>query len=197
MSKRLTLMTILATLLAGMAFAADTYEIDQAHSYIGFSVRHMVIATVKGNFTDFSGTIVFDSTDLSKSSVNVTIKTASINTYNTRRDDHLRSADFFDAANFPEITFVSESITKTDNGYLAKGKFTMRGVTKEIELPFQILGIITGSDGSAKMGVDVTPITINRQEYGLKWSKLTETGGLVAGDDITIEIHLELNKKTN
>lgn len=196
MSKRLTLMTILATLLAGMAFAADTYEIDQAHSYIGFSVRHMVIATVKGNFTDFSGTIVFDSTDLSKSSVNVTIKTASINTYNTRRDDHLRSADFFDAANFPEITFVSESITKTDNGYLAKGKFTMRGVTKEIELPFQILGIITGSDGSAKIGVDVTPITINRQEYGLKWSKLTETGGLVAGDDITIEIHLELNKKT-
>lgn len=196
MSKRLTLMTILATLLAGMAFAADTYEIDQAHSYIGFSVRHMVIATVKGNFTDFFGTIVFDSTDLSKSSVNVTIKTASINTYNTRRDDHLRSADFFDAANFPEITFVSESITKTDNGYLAKGKFTMRGVTKEIELPFQILGVITGSDGSAKMGVDVTPVTINRQEYGLKWSKLTETGGLVAGDDVTIEIHLELNKKT-
>lgn len=196
MSKRLTLMTILATLLVGVAFAADTYEIDQAHSYIGFSVRHMVIATVKGNFTEFSGTIVFDSIDLSKSSANVTIKTASINTYNTRRDDHLRSADFFDAANFPEITFVSESITKTDNGYLAKGKFTMRGVTKEIELPFQILGIITGSDGSAKMGVDVTPITINRQEYGLKWSKLTETGGLVAGDDITIEIHLELNKKT-
>ncbi|MEP0828817.1 MAG: polyisoprenoid-binding protein [bacterium] len=196
MSKRLTLMTILATLLAGMAFAADTYEIDQAHSYIGFSVRHMVIATVKGNFTDFSGTIVFDSTDLSKSSVNATIKSASINTDNTRRDDHLRSADFFDAANFPEITFVSESITKTDNGYLAKGKFTMRGVTKEIGLPFQILGIITGSDGSAKMGVDVTPITINRQEYGLKWSKLTETGGLVAGDDIKIEIHLELNKKT-
>jgi polyisoprenoid-binding protein YceI len=189
-------MTILATLLAGMAFAADTYEIDQAHSYIGFSVRHMVIATVKGNFTDFSGTIVFDSTDLSKSSVNATIKSASINTDNTRRDDHLRSADFFDAANFPEITFVSESITKTDNGYLAKGKFTMRGVTKEIGLPFQILGIITGSDGSAKMGVDVTPITINRQEYGLKWSKLTETGGLVAGDDIKIEIHLELNKKT-
>ncbi len=197
MSNRLALMTILATLLAGMAFAADTYEIDQAHSYIGFSVRHMVIATVKGNFTDFSGTIVFDSTDLSKSSVNVTIKTASINTYNTRRDDHLRSADFFDAANFPEITFVSESITKTDNGYLAKGKFTMRGVTKEIELPFHIIGIITGSDGGVKMGVDVTPVTIDRQEYGLKWSKLTETGGLVAGDDVTIEIHLELNKKTN
>lgn len=195
MRKRLTLTTILVTLLAGTALAADTFEIDQAHSYIGFSVKHMVIATVKGNFTDFAGTIVFDSTDLSKSSVNVTIKTASISTDNTRRDDHLRSADFFDAANSPEITFVSESITKTDNGYLAKGKFTMRGVTKEIELPFEILGVITGSDGSAKMGVDVAPITVNRQEYGLKWSKLTETGGLVASDDVKIEIHLELNKK--
>lgn len=195
MSKRLTLTTILVTLLVGTAPAADTFEIDQAHSYIGFSVKHMVIATVKGNFTDFAGTIVFDSTDLSKSSVNVTIKTSSISTDNTRRDDHLRSADFFDAANYPKIIFVSESITKTDNGYLAKGKFTMRGVTKEIELPFEILGVITGSDGSAKMGVDVAPITVNRQEYGLKWSKLTETGGLVAGDDVKIEIHLELNKK--
>lgn len=195
MRKRLTLTTILVTLLAGTALAADTFEIDQAHSYIGFSVKHMVIATVKGNFTDFAGTIVFDSTDLSKSSVNVTIKTASISTYNTRRDDHLRSADFFDAANSPEISFVSESITKTDKGYVAKGKFTMRGVTKEIELPFEILGVIAGSDGSAKMGVDIAPITINRQEYGLKWSKLTETGGLVAGDDVKIEIHLELNKK--
>ncbi len=195
MRKRLTLTTILVTLLAGTALAADTFEIDQAHSYIGFSVKHMVIATVKGNFTDFAGTIVFDSTDLSKSSVNVTIKTASISTDNTRRDDHLRSADFFDAANSPEISFVSERITKTDKGYLAKGKFTMRGVTKEIELPFEILGVIAGSDGSAKMGVDIAPITINRQEYGLKWSKLTETGGLVAGDDVKIEIHLELNKK--
>lgn len=196
MKNKVALVALGTWMLLGSAFAADTFEIDRAHSYIGFNVRHMVIATVKGNFTDFSGTIVFDSTDLSKSSINVNIKTASITTYNTRRDEHLKSPDFFDAANFPEATFISNKIEKTDKGYVAHGQLTLRGTTKDISLPFEILGILTSSDGGVRMGVDISPFTINRQEYGLKWSKLTETGGLVAGDEVNIEIHLELAKKT-
>src|SRR5690349_8983056 len=110
--------------ICGSALAADEYKIDPKHSSVGFSVTHMVVSTVNGRFNDFDGTILFDEKDISKSSVNVTIKSASINTDNTQRDTHLRSSDFLDAQNRPEIVFQSKSVEKKGDGYVAHGTLT-------------------------------------------------------------------------
>ncbi|MFQ5628974.1 MAG: TraB family protein [bacterium] len=174
---------------AGLLFAGEDYRIDPAHSRVGFSVKHMVISNVKGNFKEFSGNIIYDEADISKSSVEVKIMTASIDTDNERRDNHLRSDDFFNAENFPKITFVSKKIDKTDNGFVAVGDLTIRDVTKEIELPFEILGKIKTQRGT-RIGIHAE-VQINRQEYNVKYSRALDTGGLVVSDEVKIEIDLE------
>jgi polyisoprenoid-binding protein YceI len=178
---------------AGTAIAADTFTIDKSHSSILFAVKHMVIAKVKGEFTEYSGTISYDQADISKSNVEVTIKTASIDTKDEKRDDHLRNPDFFDAEKFPEITFKSKTIKKSEEGFVATGDLTMRGVTKEIEIPFEITGVITDPWGNTRMGVSAE-LELNRQDYGISWSKSLDTGGLVVGDDVDIEIEIEAIK---
>jgi polyisoprenoid-binding protein YceI len=182
--------------LIGIAFSADTYQFDTAHTNIGFVVKHMVITNVKGNFTEYSGTIVLDENDLSKSSIDVIINTASINTNNQRRDDHLRSGDFFLADEYPNISFKSKNISTSGDGYLARGILTMRGISKEIELPFKIIGKITDTRGNIRMGIE-SELTINRQDYGISWSKTLDTGGLVVSDEVKIELDLELIKKNS
>jgi polyisoprenoid-binding protein YceI len=177
-------------LLAGSSFAADTYTFDIAHSSIGFSVRHMGLSKVRGNFTDFSGSITHDPEDITNSSVNVTIKTASINTDNERRDNHLRSADFFAADSIPEITFVSDKVVQQGDGYVAHGTLTMRGVAKKIELPFTLTGPITVRPGEQRIAVQ-SGITLNRQDYGVSWSKILDTGGLVVSDDVDVSLEIE------
>ena len=150
--------TVAAVLIAvSSVVAADTYVIDPAHSSIDFSVRHLGLSSVKGNFKDFSGTIMYDPQDLAKCSVSVTIKTASINTDNEMRDNHLRSADFFDAAKCPEITFVSEKISKQKDGYVALGTLTMHAVSKKIELPFTLTGPVKGMQGEMRFAVETPP----------------------------------------
>jgi polyisoprenoid-binding protein YceI len=173
--------------------ARETYAFDKAHTSIGFGVKHMVISTVKGRFTDYSGTIVHDTEDVTRSTIDVTIQTASINTDNQQRDDHLRSADFFDAAGHPTITFKSSRILRRGEGFVAVGNLTIREVTREVELRFQLFGPIEAM-GSKRIGADAT-LTIDRKDYGVSWSRTLDNGGLVVSDEVTLELHVELIKQ--
>ncbi|MDZ7361072.1 MAG: YceI family protein [candidate division KSB1 bacterium] len=175
--------------ITSAGLAQQKFEIDRSHSNIGFTVRHMLVAKVSGSFTDFSGTILYDEKDITKSSVNVTIKTASINTQNERRDNHLRSEDFFNAATDSVITFVSKSVKKSKGGYIAVGDLTIRGVTREIELPFNIIGTIKEPRGT-RMGIEAA-MTLNRFDYGVKWDRKLDNGGLVVSNEVQINVAVE------
>ncbi len=178
-----------AVAACGSAFAADEYKIDPVHSSVRFTVKHMMVSTVPGRFADFSGAIVYDDKDPSKSSVNVTIKSASISTDNAQRDTHLRSADFLDAEKFPEITFQSKSVEKKGDGFVAHGKLTIRGVPKDVDLPFTLTGPLTTPRGKM-MGADAG-LTVNRQDYGVSWSRALDGGGVVVSNDVKIELNVE------
>ncbi len=175
--------------LCGSALAADEYKIDPVHSAVAFSVKHMVVNTVHGRFNDWSGQILYDDKDLSRSSVNVVIKTASINTDNSQRDGHLKSPDFLDVQKYPEITFQSKSVEKTKDGFVAHGVLTIRGVSKNVDLPFKLNGPISVG-GAGLLGAEAS-VTINRQDFGVSWSKSLDGGGLVVANDVKIEINVE------
>ncbi|SYZ72890.1 conserved exported hypothetical protein [Candidatus Zixiibacteriota bacterium] len=196
MRGKILAMLVMAITMAGVSvLGADTYQIDPVHSNIGFTVKHMVISNVKGNFSDFSGTIVYDDKDISKSSVNVTIKTISINTGNQYRDNDLKSGNFFEAEKYPEITFQSTKIEKAVDGFVMTGNLTMRGVTKEVQIPFNILGTIKDPYGNMRMGAE-GGLTINRQDYGISFNKALDNGGLVVGNEVKIDLNIEaVNKK--
>jgi polyisoprenoid-binding protein YceI len=188
-----TLMVALVIATAQFAFAADSYKLDMAHSSIEFSVKHMMVSNVKGSFDKFDGTISFDPDNIANSSVQFSIDVASVNTKNEKRDEHLRSADFFDAANHPEITFTSEKISKKGDGYVATGTLVIHGVSKKVDLPFVLNGPVQSPWGQTVMGVEVN-YQLNRKDYGLVWNKTMDNGGLVVGDDVKIEINLEASK---
>ena len=177
-------------LVAAAAQGADRYQIDPAHTQIGFSVRHLVINNVKGKFNEFSGTILYDGQDITQSSVSVTLKAASIDTGVEQRDADLRSANFFDGARFPEVTFKSTRIEKRGEGYVALGTLTMHGVAKEVALPFSITGTIKDPWGKQRMGVEAS-LTINRQDWGIAYSQTLDSGGLIVGNDVKIELNVE------
>ncbi len=191
--KKLLAAAALSLLAAGIpALAAETYNVDKTHSEVSFRVRHL-LGKVPGRFDDFSGTIQFDAAKPADSSVEFTIKTTSINTGNDDRDKHLRSADFFDVEKFPEITFKSTAVKEVaKNRYQVTGAFTLHGVTKTITLPVEYLG-------EAKMGETVkagfaTETMINRKDYGIVWNKNLDSGSTILGEDVEIEINLEVNK---
>ena len=183
-----------ASVVASTTWAADTYKIDRVHSSIQFVVRHLVVTKVKGEFNEFAGTIVYDDKHILDSSVEVTINAASIDTKESKRDDHLRSPDFLDVAKFPQIAFKSTRIEKTGDGFAVVGNLTMHGVTKEIRIPFSIAGVITDPWGNTRLGLSAKT-ELDRQDYGVSWSKKMDSGGLVAGDDIEIEIEIEAVKE--
>jgi polyisoprenoid-binding protein YceI len=174
-----------ALLLSTLAFAADEYKIDKVHSTVGFSVKHLVISSVPGRFTDFDGTIVYDDKDVTKSSVKVTIQAASINTDNSHRDDDLRGPNFLDTAKYPTITFESKQVKKTPNGLVAVGTLTIKDVSKEIELPFTVNGKVRLGN-SEHLGAEAST-QINRQDYHLTFNKMIEAGPMV-GDDVKINL---------
>jgi polyisoprenoid-binding protein YceI len=182
---------VLATGLAGSAGAAETLVIDKNHSDASFQVRHFV-SNVRGRFTDFAGTILADAAKPEASSVEFTIKTASIDTAQANRDKHLQSADFFDAAQFPEITFKSTSVKSAGkNKFDVTGNLSMHGVTKQVTLPVTYLGSVgTGKD--AKHGFETT-VVLNRKDYGIVWNKAMDAGGMMLGDDVTVSINIEAN----
>ena len=169
------------------------YKIDPAHSLIGFSIRHFEISLVKGRFKDFSGMIHYDSADATKSTVEFTAKAESIDTGVTGRDNHLRSADFFDVAKFPEITFKSTQVEKKGNSYVLHGDFTMKGVTKQISFPFTIAGAIKDNRGNTRFGV-AAETKLNRRDYGITWGAAMANGGLNVADEVTIDLQLEALK---
>lgn len=182
---------VAAGLLAGaLAAGAGVYDIDVSHTSIGFSVSHMVLAKVKGSFNDFSGTAEFDGQDPMSLRVQGTIKVASINTGIANRDNHLRSGDFFDAEAYPEILFETVSVAKSGDGYVLTGKLTMRGVTKEISGPVIVKGPIKDPWGKSRIGLEATT-QVNRQDFGVKWSQKMDGGGLVVGDEVSVEINAE------
>lgn len=190
MFRSLTL-TVLAVLIsATAALAGETYVIDKDHSETGFTIRHMM-GRVAGGFTDFGGTIVFDKAKPEQSSVEFRIKSASIDTNNQKRDDHLRSPDFFDAAANPEIVFKSTKVVpKSANAFDVHGTLTMRGVTKAIVLPVKYLGEGKDPFGNQKASWE-TSIVLNRKDYGIVWNKTLDTGGWLLGDDVTVTINLQ------
>ena len=181
-------------LFAQSGFAAD-WSVDKAHSHVGFAVKHLMIATVRGGFSDYDVTINFDETDPSNLSFNGTIQAASINTENEKRDNHLKSADFFDVDNHPTLTFASKKTEKISDGmYQMTGDLTIRGTTKEVVLNVEgLTPVITTPMGDTRTGVTVT-VTINRKDFGLNWNKALETGGVLVANEVKITIEAELVK---
>ncbi len=184
---------VIGILVSASAFAGDKYAIDPVHSSVGFSIRHLLISNVKGDFNEFSGTIEFDEADITKSSVDVVIKTASIDTDNVNRDQHLASADFFDAEKFPEITFKSSKIEKSENGLTMTGLLTMHGVTKEIIIPFEFIGKVKDPMNNEVVGFE-GKTTLDRKEFGITWNKTLDEGGLALGNEVKIELNIEAVK---
>lgn len=172
--------------------AAQNWNIDLSHSSVTWGVDHLVISETTGTFNDFAGTITnFDGKDASKAAVNVTFQVASIDSGSKDRDDHLRSPDFFDVAQFPTATFVSKSITPAGNGmFNVVGDFTLHGVTKEITVPMKFRGTTTDPWGNTRAGFQGT-ITINRQDFGVSWNKTLDAGGVAVGDDVRIDVRVE------
>lgn len=194
--RKAAIVLLIATVSAATAaLAADTYVIDSSHSSVGFAVKHMMVANVRGSFTDVKGTVTADATDLGKSGVQVEIAAASISTGNNDRDNHLRSADFFDVAKYPTITFASTKVERKGDGYLATGLLTMKGVSKEIALPFTVTGPVVDPWGNTRYGLEFERVKLNRQDFGLTWSKAIETGGLVVGNEVTVDLAVELIKQ--
>lgn len=172
-----------------------TWQIDSAHSQIAFSARHMMISKVRGQFENFSGAINFDENNPAASTINVEIEAASINTRMGQRDDHLRSADFLNAAAHPTLTFASKRIEVTsDNSGKLIGDLTIRGVSKEVVLDVEYAGQAKSPWGMISAGFSAST-TINRKDWGLEWNAPLETGGVLVGDAITIDIELELIKQ--
>lgn len=193
MRTRSILLTFLVVLaISSLAVGADKYVFDIPHSSIGFSARHLVISNTKGEFNDFTGTILFDEKDITKSSVEVIIKAGSIDTDNEKRDNHLKSADFLEVEKYPEITFMSTSVKKTDNGYELVGNLTIHGVTKEVSMPFTLTGPIEAF-GSSRIGIEAS-LTINRQDFGVKFNKVLEGGGLLVSNEVKISLEVEAVK---
>ncbi|NKB68333.1 MAG: polyisoprenoid-binding protein [Candidatus Latescibacteria bacterium] len=184
----------MAAFLAAQTADAAPYKIDQSHAIVGFKVTHMVVSKTAGKFNEFDATFEFDPDNLDKSSVMATIQAGSIDTNNEKRDGHLKSGDFFDVENTPTITFSSSNIVKDGDSYIAHGNLTLRGVTKHVELPFAVTGPISDPYGNGRLGVEAK-LTINRQEFGVSWSKTMDTGGLVVSDDVHIEIDAEFVHK--
>jgi polyisoprenoid-binding protein YceI len=187
--------TIIALALPTFAFAT-TWTIDPDHSNVGFKVRHLMVSNVKGNFEKHTGVVEINDKDITKSKIEVSIDTNSINTNVQKRDDHLRSADFFDVAKYPAMTFVSKKVAKAGKDKLkVTGDLTLHGITKQVVLDVE--GPSKESKdpwGNIRKGATATT-KINRKDFGLVWNAALETGGVAVGEEITITLEIEMIKK--
>jgi polyisoprenoid-binding protein YceI len=186
--RKLKLLPLFALLLSALAaFAADEYKIDPVHSNASFSVKHLLVSTVRGRFTQVNGTILIDDADMTKSSVNAVISTPSITTDNESRDKHLKSPAFFEVEKYPEITFKSTKVEKTADGYVATGLLTIKDVSKEVRLPFTIAK--GDAHGKSILGVE-TATQIDRFDYHISY----DSTGATVSKEVKIEINLEAGK---
>jgi polyisoprenoid-binding protein YceI len=180
--------------LAISAFAQATYTIDSSHSSAQFSVRHLMISNVKGEFAKVAGSFVYDPNNPAATKIDATIDANSINTRDAKRDAHLRNPDFFDTAKYPTITFKSKQVGKSGARLQVKGDLTMHGVTKEVVL--DVDGPTEAKDpwGNTRIGATATT-KINRKDFGLGWNKALETGGVMVGVEVAITIDIEAVRK--
>jgi len=176
----------LTSILAGGALLAGTYNVDADHSHIGFKVRHMMISNVNGKFDKFSGTFEYDEKTKTLKSLNGTVEVKSINTENVKRDDHLRTSDFFAAAEYPKMTFVLVRV----EGDMAYGKLTMRGVSKDVAFEFENNGMVKDPWGNTRVGLALSG-KVNRFDYGIKYNEILEAGGVAVGETVKINVDLE------
>ena len=191
MRSGIVLMSVLS-LLAAAAQAAD-WEIDPAHSSIGFSVKHLMITNVKGGFTNFSGSASFDPAGLTQFAVEAKIDAASVDTGSGMRDNHLRGPDFFDVKKYPEISFKSKELKKDGDGYVLTGELTMHGVTQPMTLQVQGLGTPIVFMGTTRTALSATG-KILRDKFGLTWNKAIEAGSVV-GNEVQVSADIELVQK--
>jgi len=182
-------LTVAAVLsVAVVAFAnAEDYTVDPVHSQIGFSVTHLGLSTVSGRFTNYTAHVVLDKSVMTSLSAEATIQVASVDTSVDKRDEHLRSPDFFDAAKFPEIRFEGVKTEKDGTGWVLVGKFTIRGTTRALRLPVTVAGPVTDPWGNQRIGLQAKT-TINRHDYGVGSDKVVDKA---IGDDVTLAIALE------
>jgi len=194
---RFTLGTTLAAVLAISSPANTTlWLIDPQHTAAGFSVKHLMISTVRGQFKSVTGTVVWDDQDISKSTVDVTIDANTVDTSEPKRDADLKSANFFDVAHYPTITFKSKTTEQVSAGKMKiTGDLTIHGVTKEVVLNVEgPTGPVKDPWGNTRVAVSATT-RINRQDFGIKWDNKIDNGGLVVSNDVDITIDLEMVKK--
>jgi len=199
LSIRQVLASVIASALvlgASASALASDWDIDPAHSRVGFGVKHMMLSTVHGTFTKYTGAIALDDKDIAKSTAHIEIDAASIDTANAKRDEHLKSPDFFDTAHFPKITFDSTKVEKRGaDGLNIAGNLTIKNVTKPVVLTVSgLTGEVKDPWGGIRRGASAQA-KINRKDFGLTWNKTLETGGVVVGDEITIDLEVELTKK--
>lgn len=174
---------------------ASDWVFDSAHTSAQFAVKHMMVSTVRGAFSKITGSVHLDDTDVTKSSIEAVIPVDAIDTREAKRDAHLKSPDFFDVAKFPTITFKSTKITAGQGGKLTvEGVLTIHGVSKPVVLDAEVTPELKGMGGKPMRGISATT-KINRKDFGLVWNRPLETGGVLVGDDISIQIDAELNPK--
>ena len=179
-------------LLPFFSTAADEFKVDAVHSSVNFKVRHMMVGKVRGQFKEFDVTVWGNMADLTKAKVEAVIDVASIDTQNPKRDEHLRSEDFFFAEKYPKITFKSQSVEKKKGDlYVLHGTLTMRGVSKKVALTFEVLGEVKNPKGDVRVGIEATT-KLNRLDYGVKWNRTLDKGGVVVGSEVSVEILLSL-----
>lgn len=187
--------TIIVLSLPALA-SATIWNIDPDHTNVGFKVRHLMVSNVKGSFEKHTGVVDINDKDITKSKVEVSIDTASINTNVQKRDEHLRSADFFDVAKYPTMTFVSKKVAKAGKNKLKiTGDLTLHGITKQVVLNVEgPTAEIKDPSGNIRRGA-VANTKINRKDFGLTWNKALETGGVVIGDEVAITLEIEMIKE--
>ena len=178
------------------AMTTTTYELDPVHSHLGFSVRHMMVSQQRGQFQGVTGTLALDREDITRSHVEVAIDVATINTHNTDRDNHLRSADFFDVANHPKMTFVSREVKAQPDGELrVTGDLTIRGTTRPVTLVVEPLSSESKDPfGNIRIGTSATA-KVNRKEFGMVWNAVLDTGGIALADEIKLMLDVQFVRK--
>jgi len=173
---------------------AGTYEFDKAHSFIGFRIKHMGLIEVPGFFRDFKGTVQFNAADITKSTVEFTAKIQSVDTGVAARDNHLRTADFFDAEKYPEMTFKSTKVEKRGKSLVLTGDLTMKGITKSVSIPFEITGWLPAGERSpAKMGIAGETV-INRRDFGINYGGNLPNGVPALSDEVKVTLQIEAAK---
>lgn len=171
--------------------ATTKWVIDPVHSDVSFKVKHMMFTNLSGRFTSYSANIITEDDDFTKAVIEFSVDSNSVDTRDPNRDNHLKSADFFNVEGFPKITFKASSFTKGDGGnYVLAGDLTIRGVTKFVKLPAEFSGMMTDPWGNTKVGINIYGV-VNRKDWGLKWNSPLDNGGFLLSDEVKLDVEIQ------